>query len=208
MFSGRALTGTGGQYLQTFLNAIGATTSYLIIRTLPVDTLDLSVMKQKEIALNPDVSNAREKIIQSVLDKGNTQLLISVGDVSHVVVDALNPSLPVIKVPSFLSDNSSSLESALKKVKNLKLKLNNKAVDYFRTLSTIPRADLPAYTRFWMGTSGSRASRAHEIINGKKIYNGDYYIFEAPNWATKWSLGNLSSDEQESVNIFNQNFKP
>lgn len=49
LFSGRALTGTGGQQFQTYLNSIKADGRYVIIRTLPVDTLDLSLKKQKKL---------------------------------------------------------------------------------------------------------------------------------------------------------------
>jgi uracil-DNA glycosylase len=208
MFSGRALTGAGGQYLQTFLDAIGLTESYVILRSLPVDSLDLNLSKQKEIALNSDVSLAREKIIQNILDKGQTQVIIAVGEISHAIVDSMKLSSPVIKMPTLTGANFASATTAFNKIKNLKLNLDKKMTKFENKLSIIPRIDLPAYTRFWMGTSGNRAVRAYEMKNGKKVYNGDYYIFEAPRWATKWIPGKLSPEELESLNYFNQNFKP
>ncbi len=49
MFTGRALSGDGGQKLQHFLQKMGMTQSYAIIRTLPVDTLPLSSDELKDI---------------------------------------------------------------------------------------------------------------------------------------------------------------
>jgi hypothetical protein len=40
LFTGRALTGESGQHMQAFLEAMGIRSKYLIIRVLPVDTLD------------------------------------------------------------------------------------------------------------------------------------------------------------------------
>ena len=42
--------------------------------------------------------------------------------------------------------------------------------------------DLLIHTGWWLGTSGTRSARAFLYDNGQKIYNGDYYKFEAPAW--------------------------
>jgi uracil-DNA glycosylase len=201
MFSGRALTGAGGQYLQTFLNSIGATKSYFILRSLPVDTLDLPTEKQIEIAMNQDVSNAREKIIQSVLEFNQTQVILTIGPVAKKIVTDLKLGLPVINLNQVDDKSNSEIAEAIKKIKSMKLRLDNKGKDYKADLSIIPRFDLPAYTRFWMGTSGNRVVRSFEIINGKKVYNGDYYIVEAPYWSTRWPEGKLNDDEKLSVDL-------
>ncbi|MFZ4714464.1 MAG: hypothetical protein ACOYL6_12150 [Bacteriovoracaceae bacterium] len=207
MFSGRALTGAGGQYLQTFLSAIGASKSYLILRSLPVDTLDLSAAKQLEVAMNDNVSNAREKIIQSILDRNLTQLIVTVGPVAKAIVEELKPSQPVVNLTAVNAKNADEVNAVVAKVKGLKLSLDNQGGAYKPSLAIIPRADLPAYTRFWMGTSGNRAVRAFETIKGQKVFNGDYYIFEAPAWATKWPEGTLTAEEKASVAIATQVFK-
>jgi hypothetical protein len=41
LFSGRALSGDGGQRLQAFLGAAGLTTRYAVVRCLPVDALSV-----------------------------------------------------------------------------------------------------------------------------------------------------------------------
>lgn len=46
VFTGRALTGESGQRLQALLTAAGLTTRYLILRTVPVDTTDLSAARR------------------------------------------------------------------------------------------------------------------------------------------------------------------
>lgn len=204
MFSGRALTGTGGQLFQSFLNAIGATKSYFILRTLPVDTLDLSVEKRLAVATDAKVSDARRRIIESVLSAGKTKVIFTIGPVAQKVVSDLGDlEVKVVNLPEFSDKTIKEVKSVISKVKDLGLTIDVAGkFDYAGTVSIIPRLDLPAYTRFWMGTSGSRAVRAYEVVDGKKVYNPDYYIFKAPQWATKWPEGALSAEEKASVEAF------
>lgn len=206
MFSGRALTGSGGQYFQTFLNSIGATNSYLILRSLPVDTMDLSIDDQIKIALNDSVYEAREEIVSSVLKNGKTKLVLTVGPVAKAIAAKMKwGSLPVVSLDSADKGHEKQWNSALSEIKKLSLELDSKAqASYSPKLSVIPRQDLPAYTRWWMGTSGSRAIRAQESVSGKKVYNGDYYRVIAPNWAARWrtSVKDLSAEELKSLDKF------
>jgi uracil-DNA glycosylase len=209
MFSGRALTGTGGQLFQSFLTAAGATESYLILRTLPIDSADLSVEKRTEAALDSRVSAAREEIINQVLKLGNTQAIISVGPTAKAVVEKLAiRNMPIFNLNSFdSSGHEAQWNSELKKLKAASLSLDTKpSATYSGKISIIPRADLPAYTRWWMGTSGSRAARGYEIISGKRVESPDYYKVYAPTWASRWrtSVKDLSKAELDSLKIFKE----
>lgn len=208
MFSGRALTGAGGQYLQTFLNSIGADKSYLIIRSLPVDSLDMSDEDRKVAALNPSVFDARDEIIQSVLKNGKTQLVLTLGEVSKIIAEKVKwGSLPVVHLTAPDKGHEKQWNSAFLEIKKLNVSFDSKAsTSYSGSISVVPREDLPAYTRWWMGTSGSRAARAQETVSGKKVFNGDYYRVIAPRWAASWrtSVKDLSSDELKSLEKFNK----
>lgn len=202
MFSTRALTGTGGQKLQTLLNNMGLKDDYVIVRTLPVDSIDLSAAKVKEIASNSDVVRSRNAILDRILQKGKTKLFITVGPVAASLVPTTYNPAGVALVNLDSAEQSSHVaqwQSAISKLSVPGISLQ-KAYD--GSLSAIPRSDLPVHTRWWMGTSGTRSARA--TINGS--YSGDYYQFNAPNWvstknypASVQSLANRPNDPYKSA---------
>ena len=55
LFTGRALTGDAGQHLQAFLAAAGLTSSYGILRVLPVDTLEDDRQQVEAAVDSPEV---------------------------------------------------------------------------------------------------------------------------------------------------------
>jgi len=206
MFSGRALTGAGGQKFQSFLDAMGAGESYAIIRTLPVDTSDLKIDEISGIALSDQVFAARKRIIDKILDEGNTQIVIAVGKAAQAVADKLNFKVPVIAIenPAF-SSHVASFQEALGAIKKMNLRLDGKgSFNYNGGLSIIPRNDLPAFSRWWMGTSGDTGQRGYENLGGKRVANPDYYRLAAPRWSSKWrsSPSELSDKERESLDAF------
>lgn len=200
VFSGRALTGEGGQKLQKFLNQTGVGSSYAIIRSLPVDTLDLSTAEAKAIALNDAVFDSRMKLINSGMEKA--KVILAVGPVAQAIAEQVDFGIPVIKMsaPSSSSYKSSwnKAFTALKKIKFA----GKPSSKYVGGYAIIPREDLPAYTRWWMGTSGSRAARAYETIDGKKVYSPNYYKLHAPGWAKKWKAGSMNTAEKASFAKF------
>ncbi|HAZ11444.1 MAG: hypothetical protein A2X86_10700 [Bdellovibrionales bacterium GWA2_49_15] len=206
MFSGRALTGAAGQRLQSFLNAMGATRSYAILRTLPVDTLDLSLNKAKEIALDERVAEARANVVKQILEEGKTKLVVAVGPVAAAVVEQLSLRVPSVQVN--IADPAlkhvAEYQKALQTVKSMNVSLDGRgSFNYKGDLTIIPRADLPEFTRWWMGTSGDLAVRAYEVINGKRVDNPDYYKVNAPAWASRnVKAGPLSAEERESIEAF------
>jgi hypothetical protein len=206
MFSTRALTGTGGQKLQSLLNAMGLNNDYVIIRTLPVDSSDLNIDKVKSIAMNNDVVKVRNNILEKILAQGKTKLFITVGPVAAALVPAtFNPAgVTLVSLDSPTSDSHvQQWNSAIGKLSVAGIGMTG---SYKGELSAIPRSDLPAHTRWWMGTSGSRSSRARG--------SGDYYQFNAPNWVNSRSypanpaeLGKRPNDPYKSayatsINLF------
>ena len=202
LFSTRALTGTGGQKLQTFLTALKARHKYLILRTLPVDTLDLDNEKVRNIALDPAVVTVRNTLLTAVLKQKKTKLILTVGPVAAEAIKLLKTNTRIISLLHPLDPaHVSQWQKALQEI----LGTNTKAV-YDGSLTAIPRYDLPIHTRWWMGTSGSRSARAWLNENGKKVYSADYYKFEAPSWvnAIKYPADskNLSAQELSSLQSF------
>src|SRR3989338_132923 len=79
MFTCRALTGDGGQKVQHFLTRIGAIHNYVILRTLPVDTLDLSFEKVREISNHSQVVQVRNRILERILEENDIELVLTFG---------------------------------------------------------------------------------------------------------------------------------
>ncbi|PIS10152.1 MAG: hypothetical protein COT73_10920 [Bdellovibrio sp. CG10_big_fil_rev_8_21_14_0_10_47_8] len=208
MFSTRALTGTGGQRLQTFLDALNVGSNYAIIRTLPVDTLNLPTKKVSEIALQPEVAAVRKEIFDAILKRGKTKLVLTVGPVAAEAIKGISPGAPVINLDFPLQDSHlAQWKKMLAEIDGMRI-LPAKVGAYDGSLTAIPRTDLPAHTRWWMGTSGSRASRAYVMNGGSKADNGDYYKFDAPGWVNSKNYpdnaSSMNADEKASVQSFYQ----
>lgn len=195
MFSTRALTGSGGQKLQSLLNSMGLKNDYVIIRTLPVDSLDLSTDKVKAIAANRDVVKTRNNILEKILAQGKTKLFITVGPVAaSLIPSTFNPAGVAL-----LNLDSPNLDSHVGQWQSAVSKLSVPGIGAFEgrytgELSPIPRSDLPAHTRWWMGTTGSRSARAYTKEGSARVVSGDYYQFNAPDWV---SSKNYPANPQE-----------
>jgi len=206
MFSGRALTGTKGQQFQSLLNAIGLTKSYLILRNIPIDTLDLSPARRMIIAENDELAERRNKVIDKVLKENKIKIILTVGSFSYKTVRHLRKKYKIINFTLKDFQNTKLNYNDLKvwkkrqaTIKKLNIKFDKKGLFNFKgDLAIIPRADLPHGTRWWMGTSGSRVARAYEIVRGKKVYNPNYYKIFAPFWATKWKPAKVPLTKEEN----------
>ena len=64
LFTARALTGEAGQRFQNFLRAAGLTKRYLILRTLPVDTLDLTDAQRNALLDHAEVQALHRELLQ------------------------------------------------------------------------------------------------------------------------------------------------
>lgn len=220
MFSGRALTGEAGQRLQGLFKALDLERKYTILRTLPVDTLDLSFEKRVEIAKNPEVMEKRIELIRAIMKKNRSlRHIVFIGPVADKIkvevvqqTADLRRKIKISRLPipvwetegekaEILEAYNDEIPRIYKYANKYKLRKGERPGLFSGDLKIIPRRDLPMHTRWWMGTSGDRATRAFEIINGKKVYNGSYYKFLAPNWAEKWKVSeeDLNKSEKDSA---------
>ncbi len=66
LFTGRAVTGDAGQRVQAFLGAAGLTTSYCILRVLPVDTLGVAAAAVNAVVDHPQVRAVYRAIVAAI----------------------------------------------------------------------------------------------------------------------------------------------
>lgn len=204
LFSTRALTGTGGQKFQTFLDALGTKDNYAIIRTLPVDTLDLTTKQTMTVALNPEVVTGRNAILNALLKQGKTKMILTVGPVAKEAIKSIQTTLPVVnmEMPS-TPDYVTQWNATLARAKEVGFTPVAKFTD---ELTAIPRQDLPVHTRWWMGTSGSRAARAYLKTGSGTQWVGDYYKFDAPTWVNEKNYpadpASVADTLKTSINAF------
>ncbi|MES3036716.1 MAG: hypothetical protein V4736_02305 [Bdellovibrionota bacterium] len=188
IFSGRALTGHVGQRLQTFLKATGAGLNYAIVRTAPVDTYDLDRQTRLNVIINPQVTEVRNDILYSIVKNGKTKVIVTLGEFAREAIKQFPTRLPVVSLDAPLNSkgevdsahigpwNAAAVEVA--KASGLT------STAYSGKLTNIPRADLPAHSRWWMGTAGDRAQRPGLASDGGKA-SPHHYRIVAPNWITK-----------------------
>lgn len=202
LFSARALTGEGGQRLQSFLVSMGVDRSYGIIRTLPVDTLDLTPSDVEAIAAHPQVTKVRNRILERVLAKGRTELILTVGEHAGRAIESLKGvSAKVVKLDSALeAGHAAQWNESLRKIRGFRVARDRGATADYRyegELTPIPRADLPIHTKWWVGTSGSRASRAFNPRLGAQ--DGNYYKITMPTWVYRLPAKPMSAAERRMI---------
>ena len=185
LFIGRALTGESGQRMQAFLEGIGILKSYIIIRTLPVDTLDLSVSKVSSIVNKAQV----KKVYQGVADKiraesPNLKLVLTFGQHARNLAQKLSlGTLPIIHLKAWKDQGSlQDWQAQLQTIKQVNYKKDtaNPTFSYDGRRSQIPRFDLPYGTLRWQGTSGDRARRPIDQSTNRP--SPDYYKIFIPDW--------------------------
>lgn len=199
LFTCRAFTGDAGQRLQSYMQAFGITKSYCILRLIPVDTLDLDGPKRLSLASDPQVVKVYKAILQEILNRNKTKLLLTVGTIAGTLIDTLvSTSLPVIKLKAWSDsgakqDWQGQLETI--KGKSFTRDILNPSYSFTGSLLQIPRYDLPYGTLRWQGSSGDRGRRAKRA--GK--WSGDYYKILMPDWAFKLPPLPLTPEEQAAV---------
>ena len=99
---GRAFTGEAGQRLQGLLAAVGITRSYLVLRTLPVDTAGLSAGKVWALADRPDVVAIHRAVAGRVLDDNPVAAVVTVGPHAERIAGRLDlDGQPVVSLPAW-----------------------------------------------------------------------------------------------------------
>lgn len=198
-FTARALSGEAGQYFQGFLTAAGLTERYLIIGTLPVDTLDLSPATRLTLADNPMVQALHRELLRRLRSKNaDATAVLAMGPGARRLVPNVVPAgLDVIDLAAYGEpDFQASWQAALTQLAGRPYP-RDLAIPTFTAptaRSQLPRIDLPYGTTRWVGTSGDRAVRPIDTDTGKP--SPDYLKLFVPTWAANLDPAPLTASEQ------------
>jgi hypothetical protein len=201
-FAARALSGEAGQYFQGFLRAAGLTRRYLIIRTLPVDTLDLSPAARLALAADPLVLALHRELLRRLRAKnaGVTAVLAMGPGARQLAPNAIPAGMDVIGLAAYGEpDFQASWQAALTQLagRAYTRDLASPTFTAPTARSQLPRIDLPyGFTR-WVGTSGDRAVRPIDTDIGKP--SPDYLKLFLPTWVASLDPAPLSPSEQLAV---------
>jgi len=185
LFTGRALTGESGQRVQPFLKSIGILRSYVVLRILPVDTLDLSTSKVSAIVNHPQT----KKVYQAIVDKirgenPDLKLILSFGRHAKSLSQGLSlGGLTVIRLKAWQEQGAlQDWQEGLSAIRQLDYKKDvaNPSFACDGQRGQIPRFDLPYGTLRWQGSSGDRARRPLDRSTNRP--SADYYKIFVPDW--------------------------
>ena len=202
VFTARSLSGDAGQRFQGFLRAAGLTRRYLIVRTLPVDTLDLGAQKRDALVDNPLVRAFHRELLARVLAQTNgVTALLAMGRGARRLAPHVAPSgMTVIELAApGESGVNTSWQAALTKLagRTYAKDVNNPTFDVPSGRSRLPRHDLPYGTLLWVGTSGDRAVRPIDLALDRP--SPDYLKLFAPSWVAGLGPAPLSAAEQTAA---------
>jgi len=200
LFTGRALTGDAGQHLQAFLLAMGITRSYLILRVLPVDTMDLTSNQIRSIVNHSQVRKVYAAIVDEVVSANRTMnLVLAVGTQARWLLSRVNSrNLETVRMKAWTESGAlTDWTQQLRKLAELDYSkdLRRPSYNYDGERAQIPRFDLPYGSLRWRGSSGDRAVRGVE--SGKP--SPDYYKLFMPQWAYRLGPEPLSAAEQQAI---------
>lgn len=202
LFTGRALTGGAGQHLQAFLQALGILEAYVILRVLPVDTLDLDAPAAAAIAAHPQVRQVHQALVDEIRDASqDLGLVLALGPQARALAaNLVLGGLPTVALkawnePGALQDWQDHLP-AIRQIP-YRREMANPAFAYDGRRGQIPRIDLPYGTVRWIGTSGDRARRAWDL--DAQAPSPDYYKLFVPDWVFRLEPRPLSDEEQEAI---------
>ena len=182
---GRAFTGEAGQRFQGLLGALGITRSYLVLRTLPVDTSGLSAGKVWALADRPDVMALHRAIAGRTLDDEPVAAVVTIGPHAERIAGRLElDGQPVVSLPAW----SAAGARAAWMQGHARLRSLGIPVDQPPTATTwdgeraqIPRADLPFGLPRWQGTSGDRVVRSKRVAGAEPVPEPAYKV-----WVPRW----------------------
>jgi uracil-DNA glycosylase len=203
VFTARSLSGDAGQRFQGFLRAAGLTRRYLIVRTLPVDTLDLTAQKRDVLVDQPRVQAFHRELLSRVLAQNSgVTALLAMGRGARRLAPHVAPSgLTVVELAAAGETGANaSWQAALTKLaaRSYTKDLNNPTFDVPSARSQLPRIDLPYGTLLWVGTSGDRAVRPTDLAVNRP--SPDYLKLFAPSWVAGLAPAPLSPAEQAAAN--------
>jgi uracil-DNA glycosylase len=202
LFTGRAFCGEGGQRLQGLLAAAGITTRYLIVRPLPVDTLDRPAGTIKALVDHPDVRALHRELLGRVKHaNAGLKAVLTVGRFAARLAPAVVPAgLPVIALKAWNESGwQNSWQAALDQLSGMTY-TKDVPSPTFRAdgaRSQIPPLDLPYGTPRWVGTSADRADRPKDLDTGQP--SPDYLKILLPAWVAALPPSPLTAAEKAAA---------
>ena len=201
LFTFRALTGNSGQHLQAFLEAMGINYSYAIVRVLPIDILDLESATQKDIVDHPQVKKIYQVIVDKILKRNKTDLILTFGKLSDRLQKSLElSSTKVIGLKAWKDSGAlANWKAKLQEIQqeSYRKDIANPGFQYNGTRSQIPRYDLPYGILRWQGSSGDRARKPTLPNNG--AFDHNYYKQYTPDWVYQSTPLPLSASEEKAI---------
>ena len=202
LFTGRALSGDAGQHLEQLLLAAGITRRYLVVRTLPVGTLDLTQARRNSLLDLPQVQALHRELLQRVLAQNpDVTALLALGPGAQRLAPQVVPAgLEVIGLAAQgASGAAASWQAALDRLatRAYPRDIANPTFQLPAGRGQLPRADLPYGTLRWVGTSGDRAVRPTDLDLGRP--SPDYLKLFAPAWVAQLAPAPLSPVEQAAA---------
>ena len=202
LFTGRALSGEAGQRLERFLRAAGLTRRYLIVRTLPVDTLDLTQSRRANLVDQPQVQALHRELLRRVrAENPQAKLLLAIGPGAQRLASQVAPAgVEVIEMAAAgRAGTNASWQAALEQLatRTYPKDLTNPTFQLDPGRGQLPRIDLPYGTLRWVGSSGDRAVRAIDLDLNKP--SPDYLKLFAPSWVAQLPPAKLTPQEQQAA---------
>jgi uracil-DNA glycosylase len=202
LFTGRALSGEAGQRLERFLHAAGLTHRYLILRTLPVDTLDLTQTRRNNLVDQPQVQALHRALLGRLrADNPQASLLLALGSGAQRLAPNVVPAgMEVLQLAAARSPGAAaSWQAALDQLatRTYPKDITNPSFQLGSGRGQLPRADLPYGTLRWVGTSGDRAVRPTDLDLNKPSPN--YLKLFAPTWVAELNPAPLTAAEQSAA---------
>ena len=195
LFTARALTGDGGQHLQALLAAAGVTTSYGILRVLPVDTL---ADDRNNVTAAVDSPEVRALYAEAVR-RSEPQVLVFAGPMAKRLAPHVNhDGRPAVTIRAHNQQGATAhWRAGLTELAGLTYRRDNPtpSFGYDGERLQIPRRDLPFGTLRWQGTSGDRALQPTRGAS----FSYDYYKYVMPDWADNLDPSPLSPSEQRAA---------
>ncbi|MBX9769457.1 MAG: hypothetical protein K2X47_19430, partial [Bdellovibrionales bacterium] len=218
LFTGRAWTGLGGQRLQAYLAALGISRSYAILKTLPVDTFDVSPAQKLKMTLDPRMTAIRNAVVRGIRaasqkKKIPMRAVLAIGPMADRATDqlvqdrVLDPRM-IVKLPFPQGDGIEQWNRELPTVKKLLDGYVDKgmraAKAYAGEDQPIARIDLPIQTKWWVGAIGTRAYRATNSdlkTAGPLRLDPNYYKIYMPHWVFRRKPTELSREEIRQLGL-------
>jgi uracil-DNA glycosylase len=202
LFTGRALAGEAGQRLQQLLRAAGLDRRYLILRTLPVDTLDLTQAKRNGLVDQPLVRALHRELLQRVRAQNpEVAALLALGPGAQRLAPHVAPAgLEVIGLASHGSSGAAaSWQAALDRLatRSYPKDLANPSFQLPAGRGQLPRGDLPYGALRWLGTSGDRAVRPIDLDLDRP--SPDYLKLFVPAWVAQLAPAPLTPAERAAA---------